>query len=98
MISLSIWLYGKPNWDIPIEGSKFIDPCVLLEHAGYLYKHLCEIAILVNKLQSNGWELFETYGAVYSLDFYKNISLEEAEEELFFLKIQMKEVNIEEVK
>lgn len=98
MISLSIWLYGKPNWDIPIEGRKFVDPCVLLEHAGYLYEHLCEIAIFINRLQSNGWQLFESYGAVYSLDFYKNMSLAEAEEELVFLRIPMKKVSLEEVK
>ena len=40
MIELNIWLYGKPSWDIEIEGKKFLDPLVLKEHAFLMKEHL----------------------------------------------------------
>lgn len=81
MINLSIWLYGKPSWDMDIEGEEDIDPERFIEQGDYLKEHLHNIAKIVKKLRSAGWGC---YGTLYSLEFCKNSikTKKEAKEEL----------------
>ena len=64
MIILSIWLYGKPSWDIPIEGKNFLDPKMIKEHNEYLYSHLNCITDIIEKLNSNGSDLGIPYDKI----------------------------------
>ena len=95
MINISIWLYGKPSWDLPIEGKKEIDPKILKLHGEHLKKHLFNVAEILKKLKSKGWNC---YGTLYTLDFSKEKTTKaEAKKELKELKIDLKLVNIEEL-
>jgi len=98
MISLSIWLYGKPNWDIPIEGKNFLDPKMIKEHNEYLYSHLNCITDIIEKLNSNGWNFSEVYGEFYAVVFYKNISYSSAAEEVSDLGIPYDKIVLEEIR
>ena len=70
---------------------------MLREKAVELKKRLERAAEIFEKLEANGWELTESYGAVYSLDFYKNISEKQAKQELQKMGIDPEEVNIREI-
>ncbi len=79
MINLSIWLYGKPEWDMDL-GDK-IDPNIFIEQGNYLKEHLHNVANIVKKLNSTGWNC---YGTLYTLEFSnENIKTKkEAKQEL----------------
>lgn len=96
MINISIPLYGKPSWDMKIEGKNFLNPKILKEQGDYLKEHPYKIADILHKLQSSGWVLCECYGSIYSLDLYKkNIKTEEeAERELNKLGIKSDKIDI----
>ncbi len=93
MIELGLWLYGKPNWDLEIEGKTYLDPSVLREHALLLKLHLERVASILDKLQKNGWKMKENYGALYALTLCKKTSKEKAEQELLKLEIELEEVD-----
>ena len=93
MISLSIILYGKPGWDLSIEGEDDIDPKIFKLQGDYLKEHLHKVTNITEKLQSSGWSC---YGTLYTLEFSKDISETEAKKELKKLKINLKDINIEE--
>ena len=97
MIELNIWLYGKPSWDIEIEGKKFLDPLVLKEHAFLMKEHLERAAEILSLLQNSGWKLAESYGAIYSLTLYKNLNKKYAEQELQKFGISLSEIALEQV-
>jgi len=98
MISLSIYLYGKPNWELPIEGINHLDPIIIREHGKELQARLNHIADVVEKLQLEGWQLSECYGAIYNLDFYKEeITLKQARQELKDLGIDLRSIYLEEL-
>jgi len=78
-----------------IEGGK-ATPEMLREKGKELKERLEKAAEVLGKLLKNGWELVEGYGALYSLELTKEISLEEAREELLTLGIDPDEVNLEE--
>ena len=94
---LSIWLYGKPSWDLPLEGRKQLNPQTILIHGIYLQKHLSEVSSFVEKLQSNNWLFSETYGESYSIEFYKEISLDDAQKEMSSLGIPLHKITLEEI-
>ncbi|MEK6947882.1 MAG: hypothetical protein AABX19_01425 [Nanoarchaeota archaeon] len=98
MIILSIWLYGKPSWDIPIEGKSFLDPRIIREHNEYLYSHLNSICSIIEKLNSNGWNFSEVYGEFYAIVFYKNISYSSASKEVSSLDIPYDKIVMEEIR
>ena|SRR3989344_8395497 len=98
MIVISIWLYGKPSWDLPIEGTMFFDPKVFVEHGYYLMKHLSEVSKMLKVLQENGWTALETYGELYCLDLFKEATLSEALMEIHELKIPLNKLDFEEIR
>ena len=97
MIELNLWLYGKPSWDMEIEGKTSLNPELLRIHGTALKTHLERAADIIEKLQEKGWKLAETYGAVYSLTFYKRTNKLHAERELTSMNIDLAEINFEQV-
>jgi len=51
MINISVWLYGKPAWDLNIEGSGDIDSAMLRERADELCNHLHVVADLKDNIR-----------------------------------------------
>lgn len=96
MIEIRIGLYGKPSWDMELEGKDYLDPNILRNQGITLKEHLHEVASIVEKLQSNDWQYVECYGAIYDVVFCKDISRDDAKKELKQLKIGLTSVNLEE--
>jgi hypothetical protein len=96
LVTVSVFLFGKPAWEIErLEGSP-VDFELLNEVASCgqeLAKRLARAAELGRKLVEEGWE---GIGLLYDIDFYKEVSLLEAAEELKSLGIQPDEVSIRE--
>ena len=87
MVRFVLWLYGKPAWDMELEGELDKDFSNVLRNIGYMHKEwLHKVADIYDELIENGWE---AYGTLYDIDFYKNISVEKAEEE--FKKLGLEE-------
>jgi len=98
MICASIWLYGKPNWDLEIEGRTRLNPKIFKKHGDFMKNHLYGVADALEKLQFAGWSIVESYGALYSLDLYKEgVTTDEAEAELLRLGIDFRCVCIQEI-
>lgn len=94
MVNLIIWLYGKPAWDLEIEGEENIDPNIFRKHGKYLKGHLSLVANTTEKLQKAGWSCC---GTLYTLEFYKeNVTKKETKKELQKLGIEFDLINIEE--
>jgi len=93
---VSVLLFLKPSDEMEIEGGK-ATPKMLREKAKELKERLERAAEILEKLKANGWKLSEAYGSVYTLDFYKDISEEEAKRELKKMGIDLKEVSIREL-
>jgi hypothetical protein len=95
-VRLSLWLFGKPAWEIErLEGSdvdvRLLDEIAQLgEEFSARLKHVSEIG---RKLLNAGWD---GYGLLYDLDFMKDITLEEAKAELKALGIDENEVSLTE--
>ncbi len=97
MINISLWLYGKPSWGMPIEGKAYINPKIIRESGDDLRNHLHNVADILEKLQSSGWKMSESYGSIYALELHKNTTKKEAQKELKTLKINIDDINIEEL-
>lgn len=97
MIILKLYLHGKPNWYLPIEGTKKVNPIILRLYADQLKEHLYNAAEMVRKLQDKNWLLLKTYGTMYYLEYCKfNTNQDEAKKELEEIGISS-QVMIEEV-
>lgn len=96
LVTVSIFLFGKPAWEIDgLEGSP-VDLQLLSAIASCgqeLGKRLARVAELGRKLVERGWE---GYGLLYDIEFYKAVTLMDAEEELKALGIEPDEVSIRE--
>jgi hypothetical protein len=96
LVSVSVFLFGKPAWEIDrFEGSP-VDLELLNEiasHGQALGAWLERAAEIGRRLLSGGWE---GNGLLYDMEFYKEISLKDAEEELKALGIGPDEVSIRE--
>lgn len=92
---IDIFLYGKPSWDMPIEGKTHINPRIFRKRGDELREHLHNVAAILEKLQSNGWKVSECYGAIYSLELCKEMTKSEAKKELKKLDISEDEVSID---
>jgi hypothetical protein len=96
VVTVSVFLFGKPAWEIDrLEGSP-VDLELLSEVASCgqeLSRRLVRAAELGTKLVERGWE---GVGLLYDIDFYKEVSLRDAEEELKALGIEPDEVSIRE--
>lgn len=89
MTEISIWLYGKPEWEI--ENLDKITGEQLKEHGKELMKRLNYIGDIAIKLEKNEW----SRGAgLYDLYFYKDISIDEAKKELIKLEIDVEKINL----
>jgi len=95
-VEISIYLFGKPSWEMNIEGGK-ATPQMLRAKGEELKVRLYEAADVLEKLLKNGWTLVEAYGALYDLQLYKDITLKEAREELKKLGINPEEYHLEEI-
>ena len=96
MTRIDIFLYGKPSWDMPIEGKKYINPKIFRKRGEALKEHLHNIAGMLEKLQSAGWKVSECYGAMYSPELCKEITKSEAKKELKKFGISENEVSMDE--
>ncbi len=91
MINISLYLYGKPEWDLPTDDGS-IDGDLLKAHGNKLKEHLHKVADIVEKLKKNGWDYSL---ALYSLELYKeDITKQEVKKELKKLGISLKAINI----
>lgn len=88
MIEIQLWLYGKPSWDMPIEGVTSITPNMLRKRAKELYKHLLAVADLFEKLSKEGWNVS---GSIYSLTFYKDKTVTKKDVLTLLKKVHIKE-------
>lgn len=96
LVTVSVFLFGKPAWEIDgLEGSP-VDLALLSAIASCgqeLSKRLARVAEVGKKLVVRGWE---GYGLLYDVEFYKAVTLKDAEEELKALGIEPDEVSIKE--
>ena len=95
MIEVNVWLYGKPAWDMPIEGQEDFDAEMFQEQADNLHDWLYKVADIVEKLKAADWNC---YGMLYDIGFSKEgiKTKKEAVKELKRLGINTKWVNIHE--
>ncbi len=96
LVTVSVFLFGKPAWEIDrLEGAP-VDLELLDEIASCgqrLSERLTRAAELGRKLVERGWE---GVGLLYDVEFYKGVSLRDAEEELKAIGVEPDEVSIRE--
>ncbi|HUH99878.1 MAG TPA: hypothetical protein VLY65_02440 [Nitrososphaerales archaeon] len=96
LVAISVFLFGKPAWEIDgLEGAP-VDLQLLSAIAACgaeLNRRLSREAEVGKRLVANGWE---GYGLLYSIEFYKAVTLKEAEDELRRLRVQPDEVSLRE--
>jgi hypothetical protein len=96
LVTVSLFLFGKPAWEIEgLEGSPVdLELLSAIASCGQeLSRRLTRAAELGKKLVVKGWE---GYGLLYDVEFYKSATLKDAEEELKGLGIEPDEVSIRE--
>jgi len=96
LVTVSVFLFGKPAWEIDgLEGSPVdLELLGAIASCGQeLSRRLARAAELGRKLVVRGWE---GYGLLYDVEFYKAVTLKDAEEELKWLGIEPDEVSIRE--
>jgi|SRR5271155_914404 len=96
LVTVSVFLFGKPAWEIDgLEGSPVdLQLLVAIASCGQeLGRRLARVEELGRKLVERGWE---GYGLLYDIEFYKAATLKDAEEELKALGIEPDEVSIRE--
>ena len=96
LVVISVFLFGKPAWEIErLEGSD-VDYEMLDQVASCgqeLARRLARVAQVGKKLLDKGWD---GSGGLYDIDFHKSVSLKDALEELRVLGIESDEVTIRE--
>jgi hypothetical protein len=96
LTTISVFLFGKPAWEIEgLEGSP-VDLQLLASVADCgqdLSRRLTRASEIGRKLVSSGWEGF---GLLYDMEFYKEVGLKEAEDEMKGMGIEPDEVAIRE--
>lgn len=70
MIILEIWLHGKPEWELPLEGNR-INPFIIENYGNFIKNHMHNVAFTIKKLQNNGWILNEDRISPYSIEYFK---------------------------
>jgi hypothetical protein len=95
LVIVSVFLFGKPAWEIELEGATVdLELLGAIASCGQeLDRWLTRVAEFGKKLLDKGWD---GSGALYDIDFYKEISLKDAEKELQALGIEPDEVTIRE--
>jgi len=96
LVTVSVFLFGKPAWEIDgLEGSPVdLELLDAIASCGQeLGRRLTRVADLGKRLVERGWE---GYGLLYDVEFYKSVTLRDAEEELKAMGIEPDEVAIRE--
>jgi hypothetical protein len=96
IVTISVFLFGKPAWEIErLEGSPIdLELLGAIAACGQeLSKRLARAAEVGRRLVAGGWE---GVGLLYDVEFYKAVTLRDAEEELKALGIEPNEVSIRE--
>jgi predicted regulator of Ras-like GTPase activity (Roadblock/LC7/MglB family) len=96
LVTVSVFLFGKPAWEIEgLEGSPVdLELLSAIASCGQeLSRRLTRAAELGKQLVVKGWD---GYGLLYDVEFYKSVTLKDAEEELKGLGIEPDEVSIRE--
>lgn len=92
----SLYLFGKPAWEIEeLEGGE-IDFKTLekIDAVGKeIHERLQWVARIARELLNHGWD---AYGTLYDIDFYKLIPAEAAKKELREMGLDPDELGIEE--
>ena len=94
LVTVSVFLFGKPAWEIEgLEGEPVnLELLDAVASCGQeLGKRLARAAEVGRKLVVKGWE---GYGLLYDMEFYKALTLKDAEDELKSLGIEPDEVSI----
>ena len=96
LVTVSVFLFGKPAWEVEdLEGAD-VD-ARLLDEVGAcgeeLFRRLTRAAQIGKELLGGGWK---GCGLLYEIEFYKEISLKDAEQELGEMRIGRDEVSIRE--
>lgn len=89
MVEISMYLFGKPEWEF----EEKIDSKKIREKGDELNARLQAIADTMDKLTTAGWDHYMT---LYTLQFSKKLSKNEAEIELKKLGIDANTYHIEE--
>ena len=93
---LSLWLFGKPAWEIKALEGGDVTP-TLLKRIEALGKELQErlqwTAKVARELLDHGWD---GYGALYDICFYKPTPLEQAKKELKEMGLDPGDFSLEE--
>lgn len=96
LVTVSVFLFGKPAWEIDgLEGSP-VDLELLNAVASCgreIERRLTRTADMGRRLVAGGWE---GYGLLYELEFYKSVGLREAEDEMRAMGIGPDEVSLRE--
>lgn len=96
LTTVSVFLFGKPAWEIDgLEGSP-IDLQLLAAVANCgqeLSRRLTRASEIGRKLVSGGWEGF---GLLYDMEFYKEVGMREAEDQMKAMGIEPDEVAMRE--
>ncbi|MBS3112182.1 hypothetical protein J4459_02875 [Candidatus Woesearchaeota archaeon] len=79
MANISIFLFGRPSWELPLLGGEIISGIIFKELGEELGERLHIIGSVVDKLIDFGWKC---NGGYYDIWLYKEISNEEARIEL----------------
>jgi ribosome maturation protein Sdo1 len=87
MIEISLWLFGKPEWEVNTEKAK---PEEIVKLGKELESRLKEAAETLEKLEKNGWE---RDGGLYDIMLFKDVSKKEAREEMKKLGIKNASIN-----
>ena len=95
-VELMVHLFGKPAWELDdFEGDIPEGYSGKLRQLGEdLKARLNEVAGVFDKLVKNGWQ---PYGTLYDINFVKDVTLKEAEEELRKLGLQDYIENLNEI-
>ncbi len=96
LVTVSVFLFGKPAWEIEnLEGAN-VDAELLDEVSACgeeLFRRLTRASQIGRKLLDGGWE---GCGLLYDIDFYKRMPLRDAQRELQEMGIGRDEVSMRE--
>lgn len=96
LTTISVFLFGKPAWEIEgLEGSPIdIQMLASIADCGQeLARRLQRASEIGRKLVAAGWE---GIGLLYDMEFYKEVSIKEAEEAMRAMGIEPDEVAMRE--
>ncbi len=89
MAEISIYIHGKPEWEL--KNLSEITGDEIKKYGKALMERMNDIGNIINKLDNNGWS---KGGGLYDLNFYKEIGVDEAKEELLKLGIDLETLNL----